>query len=154
MNNTPLISILIPMYNSENTILRTLRSLPIESDDINVFIFDDGSSDDSLEVCSRWAKRYPNKVSIIASNHVGISNGRKKLAESATGLFSLYVDSDDYLDTDGLIQIISYIRNNIHLDLISMPYKRVGQNKAEIVDLEPETLPEFVKNVFLFKSSK
>ena len=34
-----------------------------------------------------------------------------------------------------------------------MPYKRVGQNKAEIVDLEPETLPEFVKNVFLSTSS-
>lgn len=153
MNTTPLISILIPMYNSEKTILRTLKSLPIDSNDVNVFVFDDGSSDDSLQLCARWAKEHQGKVSIIHSGHIGISEGRKKLAESATGLFTLYVDSDDYLDTNAFIKVIGYLRNNTCLDLISMPYKRIGQNEEEIIDLEPETLPEFTRNVLLSTSS-
>lgn len=87
------ISILIPIYNSEDTIIEALDSIPVR-DDIEIIVANDSSTDTSLEIL----KNYKNKKIVLLDfklNH-GVGFIRNRLLEKATGTWISWLDSDDY----------------------------------------------------------
>ena len=94
-----LVSIIVPVYNVENTLARCLYSILNQSyANIEVIIVDDCSSDRSEEIYDSIQKK-DNRVSIIKNSfNMGISNTRNIGINHASGNYIVFVDSDDFIE--------------------------------------------------------
>ena len=91
------ISVIIPVYNSEDFIEATLNSLvnqmfPLK--DIEVLMIDDGSIDRSAEICQKYADKYPS-FQLIRKENGGVSSARNLGIKRATGKYIMFLDADD-----------------------------------------------------------
>ena len=95
MDNTPLVSVVIPMYNVENYIGETLQSILNQTyKNIEIIVVDDGSKDKSAEV----VKDYQQKnacIRYIFQENSGVSAARNRGIEEASGEYIAFLDSDD-----------------------------------------------------------
>lgn len=99
------VSIIIPIYNRENTIEPCTRSLFEQTLDTIEYIFvDDGSIDLSIEVLKRTIDKYPERkpwIKIICLSHnEGVATARRIGIDNATGEYIIHCDSDDWVDKD------------------------------------------------------
>jgi glycosyltransferase involved in cell wall biosynthesis len=97
---TPLISILVPVYNSEEYLVECLTSILNQSiRDIEVIIVDDGSIDQSLEICKKMEEN-DKRIIVISQDNRGPSVARNVGLRIAKGQYIGFVDSDDWIDRD------------------------------------------------------
>ena len=96
-----LISIIIPVYNSEAFLARRIEHL-LQHDlkETEIIIINDGSTDASLEICQGFLKGNEN-AKIITQKNQGLSTSRNKGIEEAKGEYLIFLDSDDILLYDG-----------------------------------------------------
>lgn len=93
----PLISIIIPIYNSDNYLQRCIASvLAQDYSNIEIILVDDGSKDKSPIICDAYAAQNKNIIAIHIPNG-GASLARKKGIEIAKGKYFSFIDSDDYV---------------------------------------------------------
>ncbi len=91
-------SIIIPVYNSENTIKRCIDSITSQKrTDVEIIIINDGSTDMSESFCENLQNEYNNIVYIHKENG-GVSSARNSGLLAARGKYVMFVDSDDYVD--------------------------------------------------------
>lgn len=96
----PLISILVPVYNVEKYIDRSINSITKQTyKNLEIIIVDDGSTDRSREMCDRWGQ-IDKRIKVIHQQNKGLLAARKKAVEAATGDFIVFVDSDDWIEKD------------------------------------------------------
>ena len=118
---TPLISVIIPVYNAEKYIEKCLKSVCEQSfDDYEVIVVDDGSRDSAPMIADNFAKDY-NYLSVIHQENGGVIKARKTGVKNANGLYILNLDSDDWLLKDHLIKIAEEIYKN-HPDVVVTGY--------------------------------
>lgn len=141
-----MISVIIPMYNAEKTIVRTLDSVKKQDYDLNQFeviIINDGSTDSSKML----AENYRNKntelnIKIITQDNGGVSKARNTGLKIAAGEYIAFLDSDDewlpektktqmkFLEDKKLnIDFITSLRNG---EKIWFPYRKNAFNLARI----------------------
>lgn len=95
-----LISIIVPVYNTENTLERCVRSLREQTySDIEILLVNDGSKDGSLAVCRRFAQE-DSRVRVIDKPNGGVSSARNAGLDAARGDYVMFCDSDDWVDPD------------------------------------------------------
>lgn len=101
--NSPLISVIIPVHNTEALLDRTLGSLVRQTlRDIEILCVDDGSTDGSLGVLQAWAQKDP-RIRVIASpQNQGVAAARNAGFAESRGDYVYYLDSDDWIDDDHL----------------------------------------------------
>jgi glycosyltransferase involved in cell wall biosynthesis len=102
------IDILIPVYNSQNTIRRCLDSILTQDYDKNavkIILVDDGSNDDSVKIINEYKKKYPNQILLNICEHHGCAHACKTLVSLASASHFMFVDSDDYLLENALTNI-------------------------------------------------
>ena len=93
-----MISIIIPVYNSESTLERCLNSIVRQTyNDLEVIVIDDGSKDESLKIINSFNSRIDN-LKIIRQDNSGVSVARNNGIQSAKGEYGLFLDRDDFLD--------------------------------------------------------
>lgn len=91
-----MISIVIPFYNSEETLNRTIESvLDQEVDNIEIILVNDGSSDRSIDIAESY--RDQKNIKLIHQNNLGVSAARNEGAKLANGEYLIFLDSDDTL---------------------------------------------------------
>ena len=92
------ISIIIPVYNSEQFLEKCLNSIINQTfKDIEIICIDDGSTDKSLKILNNFADK-DNRITIINQKNSGPSAARNKGLEIAKGEYVGFVDSDDWID--------------------------------------------------------
>jgi len=97
--STPLISVIIPCFNSEKYIGLTLDRLFKQSmKDFEVIVVDDGSTDKTREILATYKKG----IRVIESSHQGASEARSMGVKAASGEIIQFLDSDDWLDDEAL----------------------------------------------------
>ncbi len=103
MNNIPLISIIIPVYNAEKFLSHCINSI-LEQSYINleIILVNDGSTDNSLSICEYYALK-DNRIKVFTQANKGVSSARNLGIEKAQGEWIYFVDSDD-LVFDGLFR--------------------------------------------------
>lgn len=95
---SPKISVIIPVYNSSETLSQCVESvLSQKYHDFEVLLIDDGSKDDSLSICRRYAET-DKRVRVFEKINGGVSSARNIGLDNAEGEWITFVDSDDYLD--------------------------------------------------------
>ena len=93
-----MISIIIPVYNSSETLSQCIESvLSQKYRDFEVLLIDDGSKDDSLSICHRYADK-DKRVRVFEKENGGVSSARNVGLDKAEGEWITFVDSDDYFD--------------------------------------------------------
>lgn len=113
----PLVSILVPCYNVEKYIGRCLDSLLNQSmDDLEVILINDGSRDETESIAADYAKR-DERVRLFSYPNAGISHTRNRALSKARGKYILFVDSDDYVETDMLEVMVSEMEKR-NLDVL------------------------------------
>jgi glycosyltransferase involved in cell wall biosynthesis len=120
----PKISVIIPAYNAEKTIKRTLDSILNQSfSDFEVLIIDDGSKDKTAEICKEIAKA-DNRVKVISKENGGVSSARNLGLETALGEYIYFCDSDDEVMPDGLKSLID-VAEKENADIVVGGHKEI-----------------------------
>ncbi|MDN4526722.1 glycosyltransferase family 2 protein [Fictibacillus fluitans] len=97
---TPVISIIIPIFNVEQYLVKCLESIRQQSyENIEVLLVNDGSTDQSLSICERFAFQ-DKRFKVINRVFKGVSAARNAGVAAAQGQFIGFVDGDDYIDKD------------------------------------------------------
>ena len=94
----PKISIIVPVYNVEQYLEKSLDSFVNQTmTDIEIIVVDDGSPDESYKIYERFAENDP-RIKIIKKTNAGVSEARNTGLEHATGEFVMFADSDDWME--------------------------------------------------------
>ena len=92
------VTIIVPVYNSEKYIERCIESLINQTlQEIEIIIIDDGSKDNTSQICDEYEKK-DNRIKVIHKINEGAGIARNKGLEIATGEYIGFLDSDDYVD--------------------------------------------------------
>lgn len=97
LNGSPLISVMIPIYNSEKYLVRCLNSILNQSyTNLEIILVNDGSNDNSLAICEQYRKS-DSRIVLINKANEGASQARNVALKRATGDYYGFVDSDDWV---------------------------------------------------------
>ncbi len=97
-----LLTIVVPVYNVEAYIEKTLYSLCNQTyDNLEILLIDDGSSDRSLAICREWEKR-DGRIRVFTQNNSGVSVARNRGIALAAGKYLMFMDADDWIEPDML----------------------------------------------------
>ena len=112
-----LITFAVPCYNSAAYMDHCIETLLAAGEDAEIILVDDGSTkDDTPAKCDRWAVEHPDIIRVIHQENGGHGEGVNQGLRNARGLYYKVVDSDDWLDTDALAQVMGKLR-----EFASMP---------------------------------
>lgn len=107
-----IISVIIPVFNGANTLERCINSV-LSSNylDIEVIIIDDGSTDNSWEICVSFAK-IDSRISIYHFKNNGVSHARNIGISYARGKYCAFVDCDDYVPSNYFMNLYNNMKKN------------------------------------------
>ena len=126
-NNMPLVSVIIPVFNAEKTIERTIESIIKQTyTNWELILIDDCSSDDSHNICLQYKKRFPTKIIIekLSTNH-GSAFCRNVGLKKCSGVFFVHFDADDLIEPFCLEQRVLFLINNPSIDYATFPGETV-----------------------------
>lgn len=125
----PKVSIIVPVYNTEKYLKKCLDSILNQSyGDFEVIIVNDGSTDSSQNIIDEYVKSDTRIKSYIKPNG-GLSDARNFGITKVTGEYILFLDSDDYIEKDLLINLNNIITDE---DIVSFNIRLVDENYDEI----------------------
>ena len=115
------ISVIIPVYNAQNSIKRALESVLSQSyQDFEIILVDDGSKDDSLQIINSFAKDY-SCIRVFSQVNAGPGRARGKGIEHATGEYLFFLDADDYLPEAAFESLIAVVQEHAY-DIVKGMY--------------------------------
>lgn len=124
----PLVSIIVPIHNSEKTLKRCVDSI-LKQDyrELEVFLVDDGSEDGSLAICREYAKQ-DARIKVIRKEQSGVSDARNLAMDQAEGKYLQFVDSDDWVTPDATRMMVSAAEHS-SCDMVITHFFRVNHDK-------------------------
>lgn len=129
-----LISIIMPVYNAEKYLNRSIESIMNQTyNNIEIILVNDGSTDNSLSICSNYQK-IDSRIKLINQENQGVSFARNKGIDESTGDYIMFIDSDDYIEKNMIEDMVAKItKDDIDLVIsgIKMNYIRKGQVVGE-----------------------
>lgn len=107
-----LVTIIIPVFNAEKRLEHAIKSVLKQSyKNIELVLVNDGSTDDSLHICLKYAK-LDSRIKIISQNNSGVSSARNRGLKESAGDFVMFLDSDDTIDSETISELLPYLYND------------------------------------------
>jgi len=117
----PLLTLIIPVYNTEKYLDKLLPKLNGQINDlVQVILIDDGSTDSSLEICNKFSSINSN-FTVIHQENKGASAARNNGIRNAKGEYMAFLDSDDMI-TDNYIEVVCRLCKESRADIIQLDY--------------------------------
>ena len=128
----PLISIIIPIYNAEKTLQKTLNSVLSQTYKFfEVLMIDDASADNSKKIATEYTKDPRFKLIFLNKNN-GVANARNIGIEASNGEYLCFLDADDWWESEKLsLQIHQMLKENLLLSYMS--YSRIEENSSVLL---------------------
>ena len=125
IEETPKVSIIVPVYNVENYLIDCLDSLINQTlKEIEIILINDGSTDNSLKIINLYAQ-YDSRIKIIDQENKGPSSARNRGLDVSQGEFISFIDSDDWIDNDFIEKLyLSALNNNCDIATATIIRKR------------------------------
>ena len=156
MSHSTLLSVILPVYKTEDQLARCLSSL-LEQDlapaDYEVIVVDDGSPDGSVGVARGFEERYRNVIIVRQANR-GLSAARNAGLDIARGRYLWFVDSDDYVAAAVMAGLTGLMERG-RLDALAFGYSTVDDEsraRREAPRFDWDATPEVVTGVQLIAS--
>ena len=127
LQNTPLVSVLMPAFNAENYIAESIQSV-IDQTLLNweLIVLDDGSTDNTQNIVKKIINKYESNSSEIRllshPYNQGLISTRNDLLTAANGNYIAWLDADDLYDPQKLQKQIHQFKNNQHIDICATEY--------------------------------
>lgn len=120
------ITFAVPCYNSQDYMERCVNSLLTGGERVEIILVNDGSADNTGRIAERYAESYPDIVRTVHQENGGHGAGVNAGLALAEGRYFKVVDSDDWLDTEALLELLRKIRQweeeTMQVDLIVCNY--------------------------------
>lgn len=134
MKDTPLISVIVPVYNVEKYLSRCLESLVNQSyDNIEIIVVDDGSTDNSPQIIKKFLNKNDN-MRVITQVNQGVSVARNTGLKNAKGKYIMFTDGDDYVDKDFCLAAYTSLMAN-HSEIVIFNIHVVNNEKSYLINL-------------------
>ena len=122
-----LISVIIPVYNTEKYLKKCVDSFIAQTyKNIEILLIDDGSTDSSPQICDSYKKQDP-RVKVIHKKNGGLSDARNAGIDASCGELVTFYDSDDYVDLD-YIEYLYDLKVKYNAEISSCGYNIVDEN--------------------------
>lgn len=132
----PIVSVIVPVYNVEDVLHYCVDSILSQSFiDFELILVDDGSKDNSGNICDEYSKK-DNRIVVIHKNNGGVSSARNIGIDVAKGKYICFVDSDDYLDSKYLECLLDTKHAYLHCDNVWSKFKTVDSYSSTNNPLE------------------
>ena len=126
---TPLISVIVPIYNTEDSLPRCLRSISDSSyPNLEILCVDDGSTDRSGEICDSFAET-DARVVVIHKENGGVSLARNAGMRAAKGEYLAFIDSDDWIHEAFFAALMDGIQS-LHAEMAMCDFIRTDDPDA------------------------
>lgn len=110
MPGSPLLSVIVPVYNVENYIGDCIQSLINQHySNLDILLIDDGSEDRSSQICDEYAD-LDNRIRVFHQTNQGLSKARNVGLENAEGEYITFLDSDDFIDIEMYSSLMNVIK--------------------------------------------
>lgn len=137
--NTPLISIISPVYNAEPYIKKCLNSILTQTfQDWELILIDDGSLDRSGIICDEYAAK-DSRIVVIHKKNGGVSAARQTGLDTAKGEFVIHVDPDDWIEPTMLQELYAKAVSK-DADVVICDYYVDTKDKSSLVKQRPSAL--------------
>lgn len=131
------ITFVIPAYNTEHTISRTLESILRQTDQhYEVIIVNDGSSDHTEDICKKYAEEYPDKIRYIYQENRGLGGARNHGMRLAGREYVAFLDSDDWLMPEYVETVMAQLRWQapVHPEIILILPQIYDENSKKVCE--------------------
>ena len=121
-----LFSIIMSIYNVELYIEEAIQSIIEQSigfsENVQLILVNDGSTDASVEICEKYAQEFPNNIIHINKENGGLSSARNVGLEYADGVYVNFFDPDDVLSKNVLMEVKKFFdKNDSYVDMVCIP---------------------------------
>ncbi len=119
-------SVIVPIYNVESYLEETIQSVinqTIGFNNIELILVNDGSPDNSEDICLKYKKKYPDNIVYIKKENGGVSSARNLGLDNAHGKIINFLDSDDKWEKDVFYKVFKMFANNKDVDVIGVRQK-------------------------------
>ena len=124
-----LLTIVIPMYNTERYIDQCLTSLIIDEgmEQMEVLVVNDGSRDRSSEIAHGYEARYPQTFRVIDKENGNYGSCINRALREATGKYIRILDADDFYETKNLTSFLRFLAS-VDLDMVFTRFRRTNDD--------------------------
>lgn len=130
MNSSPKISVIVPVYNAVDTLITCVNSVIKQSlQDIEILLINDGSTDNSSVLCEELSLK-DKRIKVFQKKNGGVSSARQLGISKAIGMYSIHIDSDDWIEESMLEDMYSIAIKN-DCDIVTCDYIIDFQNKSK-----------------------
>lgn len=135
-----MVSIIVPVYNVEDYLERCIKSILTQSyRNIELILVDDGSRDNSQEICNRYRDK-DSRVTVVHQNNKGPAVARNVGIALSSGKYITFIDSDDYVSKD-YVNCMLMVAETYDSDIVSCAY---SFNESQIeIDSNPCIYKEY-----------
>ena len=128
----PKVSIIVPVYNVEKYITKSLESLVNQTlEDIEIIIVNDGTKDNSMKIVREFAIKNPKKIVCLEKQNGGLSDARNYGIPYAKGEYIAFLDSDDYVELD-MYEKMYKLAKKENSDMVECDFYWEYPNKCKI----------------------
>lgn len=147
------LTISVAAYNVEKFLVNTLNSLADSRyvDKLEVFVIDDGGNDKSLEIAKEFEQRFPYTFHAIHKENGGYGSTVNYSIKHATGRYFKLLDGDDWMDQNGLNDILDKLKNCQEDVIVSEYY--TGPSANELIIVPTRQLDETIVKVCEYETS-
>lgn len=148
------LSIIIPVYRTQDTLARCLNSVLQQSfTDYEIILVDDGSPDECPILCDNYAHKYKN-IKVIHKANGGLSDARNAGINLAKGEYLTFIDSDDAIQKDSLQALINELCQHTDVDILEYPVlERYGHpHKQHLLSFTPHEYTNSIEYWFQEKA--
>jgi glycosyltransferase involved in cell wall biosynthesis len=126
----PKVSIVTTIYNRQNYLAQTIESILSQScQDFELILWDDGSTDKSLDICNHYAAQ-DSRIQVISANHQGRGQAVAQACTLARGVYIGLVDSDDLLAVSAIAETAKYLDQNPKYGMVYTDYLIIAENNS------------------------
>ena len=137
--NSETVSIILPVYNAEKTIAKSLESLINQSyKDLEIVCVNDGSSDNSLRILSRYSNN-DKRIKVFTQKNSGPAKTRNYALKQSTGAYIMFCDADDWYEENMVELMVSAIRKH-NADLAMCDCNIIN---VESEDIRPDSSSDY-----------
>ena len=153
----PLISVVVPTYNSSKFVIQTLESIKAQHySNLELIISDDASTDNTVMLCENWLKtnasNFQNAQLITVPVNTGLTKNSNRAFNASNGEWIKYIEGDDLLHPNCITNYLNYIENSKNSDIsiliakaISFSSKVPIYSNVEFVDNDKRIFYEIKK---------
>ena len=125
---TPVLSIIVPVYNVEKYLARCIDSILAQTfTDFELILVDDGSPDNCGKICDEYAGKDP-RIIVIHKENGGVSSARNHGLDIARGEYLTFIDPDDEITFNTFASNIDVLEDDRDIDFIQFPVRIINNN--------------------------